>query len=355
MGAIAGGVIGGVAFIAILTFIIWRFCIRPRYSRYENEQEYSEDYTPYQEKSSSREDEDYTPTSQVRNSTHSVRSVASTVMTRASNVIQIAFIPGITDRQGHPISDVPPVPTIPNTEQENRWTGSAAVSPIDRNSHAATPDHFFTPADLTGPASRWSQFSNSTDDSEDIRSTRHQSLASSLARESVASTIIHDSHAAAIAQPMSASQVQAVRGKANVVSVKPSTGSTPASAGGYVPEVPAVDYFKYGDAKNKALASEERDKLRPLAQATTPAATSDTEKGGSSAGESEKSKKPSARLLAVQIEDATRRASRQPTHGGLGSVGSGAQGKSSQLAKPEGEMRNRDPSPFSDSNAVNTP
>ena len=354
VGAIAGGVIGGVVFIAVVTFVIWRFCIRPRYKNYETEEEdYSDEYaidSEEIEKTSPRTIEgSFRPASQARQSHHSTRSVASTVMTRASNVIQIAFIPGITDRNHHndSDSDIPPVPSIPLSQQR---TVSSASS-INRGNHPGSPDHFFTPADLAGGSgSRWSQFSNSTTDSEDIRSLRPQSLASSLARESVASTIFHDGQAAtATATPIAASQVQGVRGRANMVSVKPSNPTSPPGAPGHVPEVPNVDYFKYGDAKNAAEAGDR--KPHPLATSTT--ANGSEEKLAT--GDGEQTKKPSNRMLAVAIEEATRRASRAPTHAGLGGVGPG-QGKSSQLAKPDEDvLRERDPSPFSDSNAVSTP
>ena len=345
VGAIAGGVVGGVAFIAILTFVIWRFCIRPRYNY--PEEEYSDEYN---NELSEKSPGDYAPTEQARNSTHSVRSVASTVMTRASNVIQIAFIPGITDRQGHDDGSIPPVPAIPGHQRSQ--TGSTN-SPANR--HPGTPDHFFTPADLGGD-SRWSQFSNSTTDSEDIRSIRPHSLASSLARESVASTIFQGHQAT----PMSAAQ--GVRGKANVVSVKPSTGNTP-SATGHVPEVPVVDYFKYGDQKKKEQetpkdTTELHSEDSPAHTGSGETSVPDVSVTGSEAttGKDSNDKKPSSKMLAAAIEEATRRASKQPTHGGLGSLGPKASGQSSQLAHPQAsQLRERDPSPFADSNAVHTP
>ncbi|RPA98628.1 hypothetical protein L873DRAFT_1807988 [Choiromyces venosus 120613-1] len=50
-----------------------------------------------------------------RASTHTVASIASTVRTRASNVIQIAYIPGVTNRSGPPTPShlVPPIPPLP--------------------------------------------------------------------------------------------------------------------------------------------------------------------------------------------------------------------------------------------------
>ena len=351
VGAIAGGVVGGVAFIAIITFVIWRYCIRPRYNYPEDDS--SEEFNQYQDQEKSPDQ--FTPTEKARNSTPSVRSVASTVMTRASNIIQIAFIPGITDRQGHNDDSVPPVPRIPENQRNTiSSTHSRATG------HAGTPDHFFHPADLAATGSRWSQFSNTTTDSEDVRSTRHQSLASSLARESVASAIFQDHQAT----PMSASQ--GVRGKANVVSVKPSATTTPNSAS-HIPEVPAVDYFKYAEHKKKVSDGNDQASsgttLRPTIVEPTPIGSSASASGSDPPSSVKENgldgKKPSPKMLAAAIEDATRRASRQPVHGGLGSVGPKQGGQSSQLAQPgssaQGGLRERDPSPFSDSNAVHTP
>ena len=174
-GAIAGGVIGGLAFVAIVTFLVWWFFIRKK----RQEQEASEG-----EKSSSFND-----AAQSRKSTH---SIASTVLTRASNVIQIAYIPGVTNRSppetpGHLVPPVPPLP-------------------------GAHPDqHFFMPGDLRD--STWSEMSN-----------ERRSIAPSL-RSSVATTIYRNN---AIVSPMPAQQV--MRTKAAVVNIN----------GADAPAVPAI-------------------------------------------------------------------------------------------------------------------
>ncbi|GKZ28227.1 hypothetical protein AbraIFM66950_000039 [Aspergillus brasiliensis] len=163
-GAIAGGVIGGLAFVAIVTFLVWWFFIRKK----RQEQAASEG-----EKASTFND-----ARQSRKSTH---SIASTVLTRASNVIQIAYIPGVTNRSppetpGHLVPPVPPLP-------------------------GAHPDqHFFMPGDLRD--STWSEMSN-----------ERRSIAPSL-RSSVATTIYRNN---AIVSPMPAQQV--MRTKAAVVNI----------------------------------------------------------------------------------------------------------------------------------------
>jgi hypothetical protein len=157
-GAIAGGVVGGVAAIALIVFLIWWFVIRKK--RLEREE--AEKNGSFAAARSERQ------------------SIASTVLTRASNVIQIAYIPGVTNRSppDTPASLVPPVPPLPG----------------------ATPDqHFFMPGDLR--------------DSSWTTTTGHQSISPTL-RSSVATTIYRND---AIVSAIPAQQIQ--RSRAAVVSI----------------------------------------------------------------------------------------------------------------------------------------
>lgn len=203
MGAIAGGVIGGVVVIAIVTYLVWRFCIKTKRQQYEQE-----NWAEEQEEQSASE-KDFAMRRDARASTHTVGSVASSVLTRASNIIQIAYIPGVTNRSAPstPGLLVPPVPPIP----------------IALSSTASTPryeqEHFFMPGDLRD--STYSAFSDRT----------------SYARNSVASTIYGKN---AVVSPIPAQTV--IRGKAAVVSVK-SNGA----GGELTPPVPNVDYGRYGN------------------------------------------------------------------------------------------------------------
>jgi hypothetical protein len=163
VGAIAGGVVGGLACIAIVTFLVWWFVIRKK----RQEQLAAQSTEPSIRHERSR----------------SMQSIASTVYTRASNVIQIAYIPGVTNRDPDtPGTLVPPVPAIPSA-------------------HASTysnDQYLFTPRDL-----RDSRYTAATD---------RRSIATSLARSSVATTIYrHD----AIVSPVPAQQVrgQSCRGQ----------------------------------------------------------------------------------------------------------------------------------------------
>lgn len=184
-GAIAGGVIGGVAFIAIATFLVWWFFIRKKRQHYAEHGGVEKLNTSTDARS--------------RKSTH---SIASTVLTRASNVIQIAYIPGVTNRSPPetPGSLVPPVPPLPG---------------------AAPDQHFFMPGDL-----RDSSWSDMTDG---------RSIAPSL-RSSVATTIYRNN---AIVSPMPAQQ--AMRTRAAVVNINGGPGElSPQQIHLAPPDAPAV-------------------------------------------------------------------------------------------------------------------
>jgi len=150
-----------------------------------------------------------------RASTHTVASMASSVLTRASNIIQIAYIPGVTNRSGPGSPDllVPPVPPIP------------AMSPASGMStpYSISEQHFFV------PDFRDSMASSST--------AGRASMAPSVAqRGSVASTMYRQN---AIVSPLPAQTI--VRGKAAVVSVK-SFGSGPSDTLSVeTPPVPTID------------------------------------------------------------------------------------------------------------------
>jgi hypothetical protein len=206
IGAIAGGIIGGLVAIAIVTYLVWRFCIKNKRQQYESEDwgvEFTEEPTAAEKDFSFRRDQ--------RASTHTVGSIASTVLTRASNIIQIAYIPGMTSRStpSTPGFLVPPVPPIPIS------LASSASSP------AYTDEHFFMPGDL-----RDSTYSGMTD------------RTSYATRNSVASTIYGRN---AIVSPVNPQVF--TRGKAAVVSVKSGGTSTP---GALTPPVPSVDHDKWG-------------------------------------------------------------------------------------------------------------
>ncbi|KAF2250007.1 hypothetical protein BU26DRAFT_294130 [Trematosphaeria pertusa] len=215
VGAIAGGVVGGVAFIAILVFVIWKFCLKGKRQPYQ-EGEWQEVDMAAHEKG----EIDFVSRRSTRASTHTVASMASSVLTRASNIIQIAYIPGVTNRSGPGSPDllVPPVPPIP------------AMSPSSGLSspYADSEQHFFV------PDFRDSMVSSTTDGRSSYART---SIAPSLARGSVASTVYRQN---AIVSPLPAQTI--VRGKAAVVSVKSSGSNSPAETPSTeAPPVPQID------------------------------------------------------------------------------------------------------------------
>jgi hypothetical protein len=185
----------------MVTYLVWRICIK-------NKRQYEEPWMEFEDEPSPAEKE-FAARRDVRASTHTMHSIASTVLTRASNIIQIAYIPGVTNRStpSTPGLLVPPVPPIP----------IALASPSSRQTYE--DQHFFMPGDL-----RDSTYSGMTD-------------RTSYARTSVASTIYGKN---AVVSPVPAQTV--IRGKAAVVSVKSSGANTPAEM---TPPVPHVDWDKY--------------------------------------------------------------------------------------------------------------
>ncbi|OMP82868.1 Protein OPY2 [Diplodia seriata] len=208
VGAIAGGVVGGVAVLLILTFLVWKFYYKGKRRQYDESDHWSH-MDVEQEKGAN----DFTMRRDARASTHTVASMASTVLTRASNIIQIAYIPGVTNRSGAPSPGtlVPPVPPIPSAH-------SGTASPYSEQ-------HFFVPGDL-----RDSTYSG--------LSAGRSSISPSLARSSVATTIYRNN---AVISPLPAQTI--VRGKAAVVSVKSnSSGSPSETPGSETPPVPSINY-----------------------------------------------------------------------------------------------------------------
>ena len=213
VGAIAGGVIGGVAFIAILTFVVWKYCLKGKRRPMSQEFDWQSVDMSQQEKA----DNDFQSRRSARASTHTVASMASSVLTRASNIIQIAYIPGVTNRSGPGSPDllVPPVPPIPAMSPSSGMT-----SP-----YSNADQHFFV------PDFRDSIMSAST--------AGRTSIAPSLAqRGSVASTMYRQN---AIVSPLPAQTI--VRGKAAVVSVKSTATNSPAETSKEfdTPPVPQID------------------------------------------------------------------------------------------------------------------
>ncbi|KAK4245256.1 hypothetical protein C7999DRAFT_34376 [Corynascus novoguineensis] len=211
VGAIAGGVVGGLAALAIITYLVWRFCVRNR-----RQAAMMEPWDEGQDQGLEGE-KTFAQRRDHRASTHTTHSIASTVLTRASNIIQIAYIPGVTNRAtASPTVLVPPVPPIP-----------IAVS--QAGTPSSTEDqHFFVPGDLRD--STYSGLSSFSDRTSYART-------SYAPRSSVASTIYGKS--AVVVAPAQTG----MRAKPAMVSVKSAHSNN--STGSSTPPVPAVDYEKY--------------------------------------------------------------------------------------------------------------
>ncbi|KAK4168930.1 hypothetical protein QBC43DRAFT_200352 [Cladorrhinum sp. PSN259] len=222
VGAIAGGVIGGIVVIAVVTYLVWKFCVRKKRQPVIQEPwEESNDQFESGEKSFAQR-RDY------RASTHTVGSIASTVLTRASNIIQIAYIPGVTNRAtAAPSVLVPPVPPLP-----------IGLSPAG-TPNSTEDQHFFVPGDLRD--STYSGLSYNTDRTSYART-------SYAPRSSVASTIYGKS--AVVVAPAQTG----MRAKPAMVSVR-SANSGGSSTGTHTPPVPTVDYEKYATVRPPSPAN----------------------------------------------------------------------------------------------------
>lgn len=417
-GPIAGGVIGGVAVVCLMTFLVWRFCIKNRRVRFvENDWQ--------DEESTEKSRDEFGMQRDARASVHSVRSIASTVLTRASNVIQIAYIPGVTNRSVDSTPDlVPPVPPIP------------AFSPAGTPQPHQQDQHFFMPSDL-----RDSTYSDYT---VDRTSYARSSIAPSMPRGSFQSTAYRGS---AVVNAIPAQT--AICGKANPVAVKSNGKNSPVESRSSTPPLPIMDRKRHdllktnttspivarlgvpkavhvtksqqsnipvaanpspvpSDRSNRSLTKLERhasvassrhnpdsstfddasssdedspadqslmghEKLPQFAKTASsssrsidppvrspssapdlrhsPALISSSSSPDSQARhfvskEQKKKHKRSGSLNQI-IEEATRRASREPRHGGLGSMGNIMTAWTGRDARGEG--------PFSDANAARTP
>ncbi|WPH01435.1 Hypothetical protein R9X50_00428100 [Acrodontium crateriforme] len=213
VGAIAGGVIGGVLAVVIVVFFVWRFWIKKRRAQQELEAEEWDTDEIAQQKATPR----FNNYDADALSTRTRGSIANSFLSRASNIIQIAYIPGVTNRNGSgrdsllDSAPVPPVPASMRNSQPQR-------SPLSNQGDAL----FFRPGDL-----RDSTYSNASFRSNHNRDTQYtmKSITPSLARSSIASEIYRDD---AKTEPMPATTV--IRAAPRMVSVKSSQASTPSES-----------------------------------------------------------------------------------------------------------------------------
>ncbi|KAK4539637.1 hypothetical protein LTR36_010463 [Oleoguttula mirabilis] len=207
VGAIAGGVIGGVVVVAVVVFFVWRFWIKKRREQQELEAEEWEDDDIAQQKATHQFNAMHTDAV----STRTRGSLANSILSRASNIIQIAYIPGVTNRNGsghNSLLGAGPVPPIPAAQRSG-----PPKSPLSNEGDAL----FFRPGDLRD--SSYSATSSLRSGNRDTQYTR-QSITPSLARSSVHSEVYRDD---ATQVPMPAQTV--LRAAPRMVSVKSSSSS----------------------------------------------------------------------------------------------------------------------------------
>lgn len=169
--------IGGVAFVGIVVFFIWRFWIKKKRERQDREleEEWEEDDIAHQKSMHFRN------TMGDAASTRTRGSLANSILSRASNIIQIAYIPGVTNRNNSSILESNPVPPIPATLRGSQ----TPKSPLSNEGDAL----FFRPGDLRD--STWSASSSIRSGQAGNRDTQYtmKSITPSLARSSVASEL----------------------------------------------------------------------------------------------------------------------------------------------------------------------
>ena len=217
VGAIAGGVVGGVVFVAFVVFLVYWFWIKKR--RQEQDAELEEEWQN-DEISSQKRSTRFTAVTDAA-STRTRGSLANSILSRASNIIQIAYIPGVTNRNGSGRNSIhAPVPPVPAAYRSG---SHPPKSPLSHEGDAL----FFRPGDLRD--STWSGTSSIASGSRDTRYSNNRdtrytmaSISPSLMRDSVASEVFWDN---ATAQPMPASTAARPPAAARMVSVKSSNSS----------------------------------------------------------------------------------------------------------------------------------
>lgn len=236
VGAIAGGVVGGVVLIALIVFLVWFLWIRKRRAQQEAEaEEWEEDEIAHQKAAFQSMVHDAA-------STRTRGSVAHSFLSRASNVIQIAFIPGVTTRNGSSRNSmlVPPIPAAAR---------SAPRSPLANQDDAI----FFGLGDI--------QDNTSSMVFDNRRDTQYST--SSRATSFAASSIYHDSVTMqpaplALAQGRGVPRMISVKSKADTsYSQNDSIQNSPAGSSDYSPDSPETKPMRImmpGQGSNPAAA-----------------------------------------------------------------------------------------------------
>ncbi|KAK5115315.1 hypothetical protein LTR62_001515 [Meristemomyces frigidus] len=217
IGAIAGGVVGGIIGVAVVVFFVWRFWIKKR--REQQELEMEADWEDAVEDDIAQQKRMHSFSHSGANdgvSTRTRGSLANSILSRASNIIQIAYIPGVTNRNGAPNSQAP-VPPVPAAHR--RGQQPSPKSPLSNEGDML----FFRPGDLRGSTySDASSLRSENARNRDTTYTQH-SITPSLARMSVGSEGYRDS--TADIPPMPATTV--ARAAPKMVSIRSTSATSP--------------------------------------------------------------------------------------------------------------------------------
>lgn len=216
IGAIAGGVVGGVAAVAIMVFLVWRFWIKKRREQQEREleEEWEDDIAAQKNRDGGAMNGFQAMRTGDAVSTRTRGSLANSILSRASNIIQIAYIPGVTNRHlgsgTNSLLASVPVPPIPAAQRQG---SQPPKSPLSNEGDML----FFRPSDIRDSTS---SLDSATPGNRDTQYTRH-SITSSLARSSMVSDGFRDSRVDYGPMPVTASVARAAP---RMVSIK-SSGS----------------------------------------------------------------------------------------------------------------------------------
>ncbi|KAK4552634.1 overproduction-induced pheromone-resistant [Recurvomyces mirabilis] len=191
IGAIAGGVIGGIIGITLVVFLIWRFWIKKRREQQEREME-AEEWEDQVEDDIAQQKRMHSFNHDAA-STRTRGSLANSILSRASNIIQIAYIPGVTNRNGGSgsghnslVGGNGPVPPIPAAQRRGQ---QPPKSPLSNEGDML----FFRPGDLRDSSySATSSLRSGVPGNRDTTYTQH-SITPSLARLSMGSEGYRDS------------------------------------------------------------------------------------------------------------------------------------------------------------------
>lgn len=241
VGAIAGGVVGGIAAISIVVFFVWFCWIRKRRQQQEEEWEAEEEEWENDD-IAQQKTRSFPALREDAASTRTRGSLANSFLSRASNIIQIAYIPGVTNRNGSGHNSLlGPVPPVPAARRQG--VEAAPKSPLSNPGDQL----FFRPGDLRDSSYSATSSMASGGNNRDTQYTR-QSITPSLARSSMASGVYRDD---ATEMPMPAQTV--TRAAPRMVSVKSASSGSESPTSTLIGEPSVQDSTPASKGKGKGV------------------------------------------------------------------------------------------------------